>query len=63
MTMKKRNYVVRTTTYCVDGSHVTHWVNFGTDLLGARCFEARERNRKLLPRDVRRDVRLLMMEA
>jgi len=56
-------YVVRTTTYCVDGSHVTRWVNFGTDLLGARCYEARERGRRLLLCDVRRDVRLLMMEA
>lgn len=59
----KIKFVVRSTTYCVDGSHVTRWVDFGTDLLGARCFEARERRRKLLRCDVRRDVRLLMMEA
>lgn len=59
----KIKYVVRTTTYCVDGSHVTRWVNFGTDLLGARCYEARERSRKLLPCDIRREVRLRMMEA
>lgn len=59
----KIKYVVRTTTYCVDGSHVTRWVDFGTDLLGARCFEARERNRKLRLCDVRKDVRLLMVKA
>lgn len=59
----KIKFVIRTTTYCVDGSHATRWVDFGTDLLGARCFEARERSRKLRLCDVRRDVRLLMMEA
>lgn len=56
-------YVVRVTVYCVDGSHQTEWINFGTDLLSARCFEKLERDRKLRFCDVRKDVRLLMMEV
>lgn len=59
----KIKYVVRTTTYCTDGSHTTHWVNFGTDLLSARRFETRERNRKLLPCDIKRVVRFLTVPA
>lgn len=59
----KIKYVVRTTTYCMDGSHMTHWTNFGTDLLSARRFEARERNRKLLPCDIKRVVRFLTVPA
>ena len=59
----KIKYVVRTTTYCVDGSHVTRWVNFGGDLEAARVFEAREQSRKLRLCDVRRDVRRLTMAA
>ena len=59
----KIKYVVHTTTHCVDGSHVTRWVDFGGNLEAARGFEARERSRKLLLCDVRRDVRLLMVEA
>lgn len=59
----KIKYVVRITTYCMDGSHVTRWVDFGTNLPAAHRFHAREQNRKLLLCDVRKDVRLLRMEA
>lgn len=59
----KIKYIVRTTTYCVDGSHVTRWVNFDTDLLSAKRFVALEKNRKLLLCDVRKSVRLLTVGA
>ena len=59
----KIKYVVRTTTYCVDGTHTTQWADFGGNLEAARAFEARERERKLLLCDVRRDVRRLTVAA
>ena len=59
----KIKYVVRITTYCVDGFHVTNWIDFGADLLGAQRFVVREKERKLRLCDVRRDVCLRMMEA